>query len=56
MAAPKLPEEMIAEVNKVLARVGDPYYPSVIRWAPIPRPDDADYAHALGGGTGRDAA
>ncbi|HWC12427.1 MAG TPA: hypothetical protein VG455_14550 [Acidimicrobiales bacterium] len=35
--------QMIAEVNKVLARVGDPCYPSVMGWAPIPRPDDADY-------------
>lgn len=35
--------QMIADVNQVLARVGDPSYPKVTGWDPIPRPGDPEY-------------
>lgn len=35
--------QMIAEVNKILSRVGDPNYPKVEGWAQVPPPGDPDY-------------
>lgn len=35
--------QMIAVVNDVLARVGDPDYPKVEGWAQVPPPEDRDY-------------
>lgn len=46
--------QMIAEVNGILAEVGDPQYPRVQGWVTIPAPDDADFpvppAYGLPGG------
>jgi hypothetical protein len=35
--------QMIAEVNVILAEVGDPDHPRVEGWSSIPTPDDAEY-------------
>ncbi|MFP5318881.1 MAG: Tat pathway signal protein [Acidimicrobiia bacterium] len=35
--------QMIAAVNEVLAAAGQPDYPRVKGWSPVPRPGDADY-------------
>jgi hypothetical protein len=35
--------QMIATVNEILARVGDPSYPKVEGWENSPAPDDPDY-------------
>lgn len=35
--------EMIADINRVLADVGQPDYPRVEGWKAVPRPDDPDY-------------
>jgi hypothetical protein len=35
--------QMIAEVNEILAEVGDPQHPRVEGWSSIPDPDDVEY-------------
>jgi hypothetical protein len=35
--------QMIAAVNAKLAEVGQPDYPKVVGWNPVPRPGDADF-------------
>ncbi|GAA4936162.1 hypothetical protein ACFPM3_06285 [Streptomyces coeruleoprunus] len=35
--------EMIADVDDILARLGDPQYPRVEGWPAVPAPDDPDY-------------